>query len=94
MEWFLINTHLIPSFILFFIGIILLITAPVVYQLRRRKVIILNPIKAIKEYSKIEKIFFIVGTILTILGLISLVIIAEYYGYYYFENGVPTFFRK
>ena len=94
MDWFLINKHLIPSFLSFFAGFILLVLAPVLYQARTRKLLILNPIAAIREYSKTEKAMLIIGVLLAFGGLISVIIISETYGYYYFNNGVPTLLKK
>ena len=63
------------------------------YQIRRKKIIILNPAKAIRKYTRHEKKLLIIETVLAAVGLISLIIIAETYGYYYFDNGVPTLLR-
>lgn len=94
VEWLLANIHLFPSFIFFFSGLILLILAPILYQIRKRRIIILNPIKAIREYSRFERRLLIVGTILALVGLVSLIVISETVGYYYLKNGVPTLLKR
>jgi hypothetical protein len=94
MDWFLINKHLIPSFLSFFTGLILLVVTRTKYQARTRKFIVLNPITAIKEHSKSERSMWIIGVLLLFGGFISLIIISETYGYYYFNNGVPTLLKK
>lgn len=93
LEWLLINKHLIPSFLSFFAGLILLVLAPTFYQIRTRKLLILNPIAAIKAYSKFEKSMLTIGVLLAFGGLISSIIILETYGYYYFNNGFPTLLK-
>ena len=93
IDWLLINKHLIPSFLGFFVGLILLVLAPTSYQVRTRKLIILNPIEAIRAYSKSEKTMLTLGALLAFGGLISAIIISETYGYYYFNNGIPTLLK-
>lgn len=93
LEWLSINPHLIPSCVFFWGGGILLVLAPLMYQIRIKKIIILNPIKAIMHYTKLEKRILIIGIILLILGLISLILITKFYGYYYFDEGVPTWHK-
>ncbi len=94
IKWLSINPHLIPSFVSFLAGIILSAVASILYHIRKRKVIVLSPIEVIKGYTRFEKKIFFVGIILAALGLISLIAISERYGYYYFDNGVPTLFGK
>jgi hypothetical protein len=94
MDWILINKHLIPSFLCFFAGLILIVLARTKYQARTRKLLILNPIAAIEEYSKTERSMRTIGLLLLFSGFISLIIISETYGYYYFNNGVPTLLKK
>jgi len=72
----------------------MLVLAPILYQIRKKKLFILNPIKAIQEYSRFEKKILIIGILLIGVGFISLIVIAEKYGYYYFDNGVPTLLKK
>jgi hypothetical protein len=64
------------------------------YQVRVKKVIILNPFKIIREYTPRERKILIAGVILFLLGLLSSIMIEERYGYYYFDNGVPTLLKK
>jgi hypothetical protein len=94
IKWLFINPHLIASFVCLFIGLILLILAPMLYQVRVKKVIILNPFKIIREYTPRERKILIAGVILFLLGLLSSIMIEERYGYYYFDNGVPTLLKK
>ena len=89
-----INPHLIPSYISFFTGGALLVITAVLYQIRTKTVIILNPIKAWREYSRLEKRIFCAGVFFALFGLISLIVISETVGYYYIKNGVPTLLKK
>jgi hypothetical protein len=59
-----------------------------------KKIIILNPFKIIKEYTPRERNILIAGVILFLMGFLSSVMIEERYGYYYFDNGVPTLLKK
>jgi hypothetical protein len=94
IEWFSINPHLIPSFVILLAGGILSIAASILYHIRKKKIIVLSPIKVIGGYTRFEKKIFLVGIILAMVGLISLIAISELYGYYYFDNGVPTSSRR
>ena len=94
IEWLSINPHLIPSFVSCLAGGILLIVAPILYHIRKRKFIVLSPIEVISGYTRFEKKIFFIGITLAALGLITLLIISELYGNYYFDNGVPTLSKK
>jgi hypothetical protein len=75
-------------------GGILLVLAPIKYQIRKKKIIILNPIKAIIEYDRYERLLLIFGTLLTVIGLISFIVISKTMGYYYFKDGIPTLLKN
>jgi hypothetical protein len=94
IKWLLINPHLIASYVCIFVGFILLVLAPILYRVRMKKIIILNPFKIIKEYTPRERNILIAGVILFLMGFLSSVMIEERYGYYYFDNGVPTLLKK
>jgi hypothetical protein len=94
IEWLSINPHLIPSFVSCLAGVILLTVASILYHIRKRKFIVLSPIAVIAGYTRFEKKLFFIGIILAALGLISLLIISELYGNYYFDNGVPILTKK
>lgn len=94
IKWLLINPHLIPSFVLFIMGCIFLTLSTIIYSIRRKKILILNPVKAIKEYSRVEIMMLIIGIVLGTCGFVSLIIISEMFGYYYFKNGVPTLMKR
>lgn len=94
LKWLLINPHLIASYVCLFVGLILLVLAPILYQIRVKKIIILNPFKIIKEYMPRERNILIAGLILFLVGFLSSILIEERYGYYYFNNGVPTLLKK
>ena len=94
INWLLINPHLIPSYLCIILGLILVVLAPIIYQIRMKKILIINPFKAIKEYNKLEKKILIIGVVLFVLGFISSTVIEERYGYYYFNNGVPTLLKN
>ena len=89
IEWFLINPHLIPSFIIFLAGGMLSVAASVLYHVRKKRVMVISPIEVIGGYTRFEKKIFFAGIILAATGLISLIAISQLYGYYYFDNGVP-----
>jgi len=72
----------------------MLIIAPIIYRIRNRKLLIINPISTINNYNKTEKTLLTIGTILALTGLLSIIVIAKYFGYYYFDNGVPTFLKR
>ena len=93
IKWLSVNTHLVPSFVSFIFGLILLIIAPIKYHIRTGTLIILNPIKAFREYDKFEKTCLVAGAAFTFIGLLSEIIIAKTIGYYYFKNGIPTSIR-
>ena len=90
IEWFSINPHLIPSFIILIGGGILSVAASILYHVRKKRFMVISPIEVIGGYTRFEKKIFLVGIILAMFGLISLIAISELYGYYYFDNGVPT----
>jgi len=94
IKWLLINPHLIASYACLFVGLILLVLAPILYQVRVKKVIILNPFKIIKEYIPRERNILIAGVILFLVGFLSSILIEQRYGYYYFDNDVPTLLKK
>jgi uncharacterized membrane protein len=94
IEWFFINRHLIPSFIILLAGGILSVVASILYHVRKKKIIVISPIEVIGGYTRFEKKIFFAGIILAIVGLISLIAISQLYGYYYFVNGVPTLSRR
>jgi uncharacterized membrane protein len=94
IEWFSINPHLIPSFIILLAGGVLSIVASILYHVRKKRVMVISPIEVMGGYTRFEKKVFLVGIILATVGLISLIAISELYGYYYFDNGVPTFSRR
>jgi hypothetical protein len=94
LEWLSINPHLIAPYICLILGLVLLVLSPILYQIRKRKILIINPFKAIKEYNKIEKRLLILGIVLFVLGFASSTIIEEKYGYYYLKDGVPTLLKK
>jgi hypothetical protein len=94
IEWFSINPHLIPSFVILLAGGILSVVASILYHVRKKRVMVVSPIEVIGGYTGFEKKIFFVGIILAMLGLISLIAISELYGYYYFDNGVPTLSRR
>jgi uncharacterized membrane protein len=94
IEWFSINPHLIPSFIILLAGGILSVVASVLYHIRKKRVMVISPIKVIGGYTRFEKKIFLIGIILATIGLISLIAISELYGNYYFDNGVPTLSRR
>jgi hypothetical protein len=77
LQWLYINPHLIPSFVIFLVGLILLVVASILYHIRKRKVIVLSTIEVIRGYTGIEKKIFFVGIILAALGLITLLMISE-----------------
>jgi len=93
IKWLLVNPHLIASYVCLFFGLILLVLAPILYQIRVKKIIILNPFKIIKEYIPRERKILIAGVILFVLGFLSSILIEQHYGYYYFDNGVPTLLK-
>ena len=93
LDWLMINPHLIPSTLLFFLGGILLVAAPVLYRIRKSKYNVLVPANIFK-YSRLERILLILGIISVVLGLGSLIVISELHGYYYFKNGVPAFLKR
>ncbi len=92
-RWLMINPHLIPSVLLFLCGFVMLVLAPIKYQIRKKKLFIFNPIKAIEEYDKYEKAFLWYGAAFAFIGLVSLALISEFYGSYYFKDGIPTFHK-
>jgi hypothetical protein len=71
-------------------GGILSVLASVLYHFRKKRFMVISPMEVIGGYSRFERKIFLVGMILAALGLISLVVISELYGNYYFDNGVPT----
>ncbi len=79
IKWLSINPHLIVPYICLIIGLVLLVLAPVLYQIRKKKILIINPFKAIKEYNKLEKRILILGIVLFVLGFASSTIIEEKY---------------
>lgn len=73
-KWLSIDPYLLPSFVSFMAGIILLAVATILYNIRKRKVIVLSPTEVIGGFTGIERKIFFVGIILAVFGLISLLI--------------------
>jgi hypothetical protein len=71
-------------------GGILSVAASILYHVRKKRIIVISPIKVIGGYTGFERKIFLAGIILAMVGLISLIVISQLYGYYYFVNGVPT----
>jgi hypothetical protein len=68
--------------------------ASVLYHVRKKRIFVISPIEVIGGYTRFEKKIFLAGIILAMVGLISLVTISQLYGYYYFDNGVPTLSKR
>ncbi len=93
-KWLIINKHLMPSLISFVIGSLLLIFAPLMYQMRTKTMVIFNPFGLVRQYNKSERKVFYIDAVLLTMGLLSLIVITDKFGYYYFNNGVPTLLKQ
>jgi len=79
IEHFVINLHLLPFYILFFAGLVLLGFAPIHYEIRIKRWI-LNPFH-FPRYNAFEWKVLIWGIVLSFVGLVGLAMISEEYGY-------------
>jgi hypothetical protein len=79
IDFLILNPHLAPFFILFFVGACFLLVAPLLYMNKYRKIII-TPSDFLK-YSGFVKILLVLGAIFVFSGIIGAAIISETYGY-------------
>ena len=93
IKWFSINIHLLPSYLCFFVGAFLSVLVPIKYQIRMKKIIILNPFKMIQEFTPSERKMYVIGITLGAIGVLSLYVIENVYGYYYLKDGTPTLIK-
>ena len=92
MEYQLLNIHLLPFKIVLVVGALIMLMTFLRCAIREQRIPIF-PILNLKHFSTTEKKWYWIGLFMTILGLLCLIIISKYYGYYYFKNGVPTWIK-
>lgn len=81
IEFLIINPRLVPFFIMFFIGAILLGMAPIRYRWRTRTTKIALTPKDLKKYSSLEKKALYLGIMFAVLGILGAAFMSEEYGY-------------
>ena len=80
-EFLIMNHHLAPFLILFFIGFFLLVLTPIHYRWRRKKIAtFLTPLDLMR-YNKFEQKALIIGIIFVLIGIIGSAFVSEKYGY-------------
>lgn len=92
IEFFLLNYHIGFLFLVFWVGLGLVIFGQFKTVKRRRKMITFNPFD-LKNYNKSEIKIIFAGFFLIILGVFGLVFVVENYGYtaiVYDVNGEKT----
>ena len=81
LRFLYMNFHIAPFIIAFFAGFILLVLAPLTYQLRKKKLFI-TPLDVLR-YDDLERRLLLWGAILAFGGIVGAAIITESYGYNY-----------
>ena len=76
---FYINPHLIPFYVLFFIGASLILLSPLSYCWRNKKFFIFP--RELSNYNNFEKKTLLIGIIMVFLGILGVAIISEIFGY-------------
>lgn len=89
VQFFRLNPHIAPFLLAFFVGWICLLLAPIIHQLRTKKIIVFD----IGDYNQLEKKLLLWGVVLAFGGILCTGIITEVYGYKYTYtdiNGIVT----
>ena len=85
IEFFLNNIHLIPSIILFILGIVLIIFGGSLIAVRKKSFLL--PPNIFEPLTTKERNLYIYGTLMAVFGLVSFFLITGYYGYYWLVDG-------
>ena len=81
LEFFIINPHLAPFFILFFVGAILLVFVPLYYRWRTKTIPLFLTPRDFLKYSKFQRRTLFFGVLFLLLGIFGAALISEKYGY-------------
>ena len=83
VQFLINNPHIAPFLIVFFIGFVSIVLAPLHYRARIKKYIaILTPFDLTK-YNRPEKKMLSLGVLLLLIGILGVAIMTEKYGYNY-----------
>lgn len=77
----ILNPHIVPFILSFFLGVLLLVLAPLKYRARTKNIKIALTPNDLMKYSKKESNILIYGIALVAIGLIGATVISEQYGY-------------
>ena len=89
MEDLLLNWHLLPFKFLLLSGFFMLPVPVILCFLRTGKAPII-PYMSWSDFNDFEKKWLIIALTLALTGLVGLMIVSHFGGYYYLNNGVPT----
>lgn len=89
--WFSINLHLAPFFISIILGMVLMSSACIVYQVRARKLILLyTPFSHWNNHNTVEKRMLLLGLVLFLIGFTGLFLVSSKFGYFYLSSHGPV----
>ena len=82
IRWLLINPQLIPPFLCFAVGALLLMLTAILYQIRTRQVVVFFTIRRIVEdFNRLEKRMLIIAAGLEVTAFIGTVLGDKLIGY-------------
>jgi len=82
IRWLLINPQLIPPFLCFALGALLVMLTAIVYQLRTRQVVLFFSIRRIvDDFNKVEKRMLVIAAVLEVAAFSGMVIVDKFIGY-------------
>jgi hypothetical protein len=81
IEFFFNNSHLVPFFLLFFIGFVLLCLTPAHYRWKTKSTSVFLTFKDFLRYNKFQRRTVFLGIIFVSIGILGAVFVSEKYGY-------------
>ena len=71
VKWLLSNPRLIPAVICFGMGIFFAALSSILFQLRKKRLVLFTNYKMYAEYNNYEKRVLLIGIILLMVGMVS-----------------------
>ncbi len=81
IEFLINNPHLLPFFLLFFLGFVLIIIAPIHYRFITKSTQLSLTLKDFFQYSKFQKTLVFIGCLCLLIGILGSTHVSEKYGY-------------